>query len=435
MPMSDETAKCAVCRQPLGENGRCQHCDPNGHHTWTIQDWRPLLTLGLMIVLGFSFTSLVVNGFREKQAALATEYYQAGLRAMDARQAATAVDDFETALVYSHDNFQYRMKLTDALLASGASNEALAQLRSFWEQRPGDAEVNLKLARLEAHRQHVDDALRYYQNAIDGAWPERTDPVPQRTAVHFEVAEYLMQLGRREQAEAELLVLAAVLPSSAPEEAKLGELFLRNGDAARALSAYQTLLNQEKNGQKIHDENAILGAAKASFAAGNYAAARRYLVELKPETPESRALLEELERLEALDPFVQGATARVRTERTLTAFHIAIARLARCGVPFARAMDASSVANNVTNNEANNVANDQATAAKDPAQWSALAKWAEQLSPLMSERKLRGRDDVIESAMRFAFQAETAAQKDCVAPTVDDEALLLLDRERMGAGR
>ena len=47
-----------------------------------------------------------------------------------------AVDDLETALVYSPDNFQYRLKLTDALVASGATGEALAQLHAFWEQRP-----------------------------------------------------------------------------------------------------------------------------------------------------------------------------------------------------------------------------------------------------------------------------------------------------------
>jgi hypothetical protein len=78
-------------------------------------------------------------------------------------------------------------------------------------------------------------------------------------------------------------------------------------------------------------------------------------------------------------------------------------------------------------------ATDKSFALKDPAQWSGLAKWAEQLSPVMSERKLRGRDDVIESAVRFAFQAEMAAQKDCGSPTLNDEALLLLARERMGA--
>jgi predicted negative regulator of RcsB-dependent stress response len=412
--MSDETAKCTVCRQPLGENGRCQHCEGEGHHTWTLEDWRPLLILGLMIVLGFSFTSLVVNNFHDKQNALASEYYHAGLQAMEAKQAGAAVDDFETALVYSHDNFQYRLNLTDALVASGATGEALAQLRAFWEQRPGDAQVNLKLARLEAQGGHVDDALRYYRNAIEGAWPERTDPLPQRIAARFESAEYLVRQGRQEQAEAALLALAAVLPSAAPEQGKLGELFLRNGDTGRALAAYQAELNRNKN-----DNAAILGAAKASFAAGSYATARRYLVEAKTETAESRELLQQLERMEALDPFANGATAKVRTERTLAVFRIAIDRLAKCGVPFARAMDATNTS----------------FALKDPAQWSSFAKWADQLSPMMSERKLRGRDDVIESTMRFAFQAEMAAQKDCGSPTLDDEALLLLARERMGANR
>jgi predicted negative regulator of RcsB-dependent stress response len=418
----NEAAKCTVCRQPLGHNGRCQHCDDNGHHTWTIQDWRPLLTLGLVIVLGFSFTSLVVNGFRERQSALAAAYYQAGLRAMDAKQFAAAVDDFETALVYSHDNFQYRLKLTDALLASGATGEALAQLRAFWDQRPGDAEVNLKLARLEAQRNHADDALRYYQNAIEGAWPERTDPIPQRIATRFEAAEYLVQQGRQEQAEAALLALASALPSNSPEQEKLGDLFMRNGDPARALSAYQAQVNQNKN-----DDAAILGAAKASYAAGNYATARRYLVELRTETAESRGLLAQLERMEALDPFSRGATPKLRIARTIAVFRIAIERLAACGVPFAQPGGAEQSANANQPEKPANV--------KEPEQWSGFQKWAEQLSPLMSERKLRGRDDVIESTMRFAFRVETSAQKDCGKLTLNDEALLLLARERMGANR
>jgi tetratricopeptide (TPR) repeat protein len=401
-----EAAKCTVCRQPLGENGLCRHCDGVGHHTWTIQDWRPLLTLGFVIVLGFSFTSLVVNGFHERQKALASEYYHAGLDAMEAKHSAAAVDDFETALVYSHDNFEYRLKLTDALLASGATGEALSQLHAFWDQRPGDAEVNLKLARLEAQRKHVEDALRYYQNAIDGSWPERTDPVPQRLATRFEAAQYLVQQGLQEQAEAALLALAAVLPTSSPEQEKLGDLFMRNGDPARALVAYQAQVNQNKN-----DDPALLGAAKASFAAGSYANARRYLVELRTETPESRELLQQLERMEALDPFARGATVTVRTERTIAVFQIAMQRLAACVVGFAQ------------------------PSAKETEPWRGFAKWAEQLSPMMSERKLRGRDDVIESTMRYAFQVETAAQKDCGTLTLDDEALLLLARERMGANR
>ena len=411
--MSEETANCTICKQPLGENGRCPHCDDDAH-IWTIQDWRPLLTLSLVIVLGFSFTRLVVSTFNEKQNALGAEYYAAGLRAMEKNRPAEAVDAFETALVYSRDNFQYRLRLTDALVASGATGEALAQLQAFWEQRPQDAEVNLKLARLEAQRQHVDAAVGYYQNAIDGMWPENSDPGQQRIGARFEAAEYLVRQGHQEQAEASLLALADVLPTYSPEQKKLADLYLRNGDPGRALNIYQTQLTVNKK-----DNPAILGAAQASLAAGSYAAALRYLEEMKPETSESQALRLELERMEALDPFARAATEKIRTDRTMAAFRIAIERLAGCGVPFAQTLTNSA-----------KIANP-----KDPEQWSGFAKWAEQLSPMMSERKLRGRDDVIESTMRFAFQAEMAAEKNCGKLTLNDEALLMLARERMGASR
>jgi tetratricopeptide (TPR) repeat protein len=383
-------------------------------HIWTIQDWRPLLTLSLVIMLGFSFTRLVVSSFDEKQGALAAEYYTAGNRAMEAQHPAAAVEAFESALVYSHNNFQYRLKLTDALLASGATSEAQAQLRAFLDERPGDAQVNLKLARLAAQRKQVDSALRYYQNAIEGVWPEHSDPVPQRISARFESTEYMVQLGQREQAEAALMALSEVLPATSVEQQRLAELFLRNGDSQHALSMYHAQLNLDS-----HDAIAILGAAKASLAAGSYATARRYLEEMNPETAESHLLLEQLQRVEALDPFARSATGKIRTERTMAAFRLAVERLARCGAPFAEAMTGISKAGG--------------TGAADTAQWSGFARWAQQLSPTMSEQKLRGRDDVIESTMRFSFQAEVAAQKGCGKATLDDEALLLLARERMGA--
>jgi len=424
MRMSEETANCTICRQPLGENGRCLHCDDETAHTWTIQDWRPLLTLSLLIAMGFSFTSLVVSSYSEKRSALAAEYSAAGSRTMDEwtnglrkYRPTAAVDEFEAALVYSHDDFKIQLKLTDALMATGAASEALGQLRALRDQHPGNALVNLKLAELEGRRNHVDEALRYYQNALDGEWPEHTDPVPQRVGVLFEAAEFLLSLGRHEQVEGALLSLAAVLPNSPPEQEKLASLYLRNGDAGRALDIYREQLTINAK-----DATALLGAAQASLAAGNHVAARRYLEEVKPEGTESQALLAKLNRMEALDPFARSAPGRVRSERAVAAFRIAIERLAGCGVPFAQALVGKG-------------GKQASTDEKDPAQWSGFAKWAEQLSPMMDERKLRGRDDVIESTMRFAFQAETAAQKDCGRPTLDDEALLLLARERMGASQ
>ena len=108
-------------------------------------------------------------------------------------------------------------------------------------------------------------------------------------------------------------------PPIHPSRRKLAELYLRNGDPGRALSIYLTQLAVNKK-----DNAAILGAAQASFAAGSYAAALRYLEELKPETAESQALRLQLERMEALDPFARSATGKIRTERTMAVFRIAI---------------------------------------------------------------------------------------------------------------
>jgi tetratricopeptide (TPR) repeat protein len=415
-------ANCTVCGQALDAQGRCPRCQaapppaaasdehPNEvGHVWTIQDWRPLLTLWLVIALGFSFTRLVVNGYDEQQQKLAAQYYAAGTRAMEAHHPEQAVEAFEGALVYSHNNFDYQLKLTDALLASGAAGEgeAIAQLHAFLDQRPTDAQVKLKLARVEARRHHVDEALRYYLEAIEGDWPEHTDPFPQRIAVRFESAEYLIEQERRPQAEGALQALAAVLPVSWPEQEKLGDLFLRIGNAPRALKVYQVVLDQDPENQA-----ALLGAAKASLSTSSYGSARRYLLEIKPPTEESRRLLAELDRLEALDPFAPDTSPSVRVQRTLTAFGIANRRMAACAASISGA------------------------SSQVQERWSKLERWAGQLAPAMNERKLRGRDDLIESTMRFAFQAEMAAEQDCGPASnasVDDRALLLLARERMGA--
>ena len=408
-------AICTVCGQALDAQGRCPRCQSapasaaasEEHSVWTIRDWRPLLALWLVIALGFSFTRLVVNGYDEQQQKLASQYYAAGTRAMEARQPEQAVEAFEGALVYSHDNFDYQLKLTDALLDSGAAGEAVAQLHAFLDQRPTDAQVKLKLARVEARRHHVDGALRYYLEAIEGDWPEHTDPFPQRIAVRFESAEYLIEQERRLQAEGALQALAAVLPVSWPEQEKLGDLFLRIGNAPRALKVYQIVLDQDPENQA-----ALMGASKASLSVSSYSSARRYLLEIKPPTEESRRLLAELDRLEALDPFAANASPRARVQRTLTAFRIANQRMAACAASISGASP------------------------QVQERWRELERWGGQLAPAMNERKLRGRDDLIESTMRFAFQAEMTAEK-CCGPaskaSVDDAALLLLARERMGA--
>jgi hypothetical protein len=168
------------------------------------------------------------------------------------------------------------------------------------------------------------------------------------------------------------------------------------------LKVYQAQLELDND-----NESARLGAGRASMAI-NYTQARRYLRDVDPQSEETRTLLAQLDRVESLDPFAPKIEGTARAQRTMEVFRIATERLGHCST----------------------ASRPSPAAGLQPK--SELRRWADQLAPMMNERKLRGRDDIIESALRFAFQTELTAEKDCGQATPDDEALLLLARERMG---
>jgi thioredoxin-like negative regulator of GroEL len=418
--MNTETASCKICGQPLNSNGRCPRCGAV-EHVWTLRDWRFLLQLALLIVFGFSFTRLVVNANSERRQHLASRYYAQGVRQLERQHPAEAVQALENALIYARENFEYQLKLTDALLASGQTSEALAQLHGLLVQRPGDAEVYLKLARLEAQRNQAEAAEKYYQAAIQGSWPAASDAFRRRIEARLEAAEYLLDQGRRQKAEVELVALSEILPAAWPERIRLGNLFLRNGDPVRARNVYAALLTQDES-----NPAALMGAGRAAIATGDFAGAQRYLKGLSQSTQDSRTLLARLERMEKLDPFAPHTTARQRAVRTIAIFHLATDRMARCGVP-------------IPSQAPYSIAEGSETAAGNSAglvwsgEWIELRDWAAQLAPLMEESKLLGHDQLIESALRFALQAELQAKKSCGRGTLDDEALLLMAQGRMGA--
>lgn len=409
--MNEEAQLCTICRQPLAANGRCPHCDVEGH-VWSIRDWRPLLTLGLVIALGFSFTRLVVTGYNQLKQAMVARYSTRGSQALAQHRAMDAVRAYESALVYSQGSIEYRLKLADALLAAGSAGTARAQLRNYRELNPEDALVNLKLARIESHAGRAEDALLYYRDAIAGAWPDHEHGDAQKIETELEVADYLARLGRRDEAEGVLVRLSESLPAASPQQSRLAAVFLKNGDLEHARQIYQMLIARNAT-----DEQALLGAARVELEEGKYLAARKLVDSIRTPSAEARELQTQLARAETLDPFARGATAKIRVQRTINVYQVALKRLAGCGAPFAMTMTG-------TRGEPH-----------DASEWAGFARWAEQLHPMMNPRRLRGRDDVIESAMRFAFQAEAAAQKSCAAPSLDDEALNLLARQRLGAAQ
>ena len=82
-----------------------------------------------------------------------------------------AISALRTALAYLPDNFEYRLKLAEALAAAGHTRQAQAYLRALWDEEPGNGTVNLELARLAASAD-IADVLRFYHGAIYGVWQD-----------------------------------------------------------------------------------------------------------------------------------------------------------------------------------------------------------------------------------------------------------------------
>src|ERR1051326_6531788 len=137
----------------------------------------PLVFSAVIVLLGafFAFTSVLVGKYHEQQAELARDWFQRGEKALQAGRYSEAVDDFQNALVYEHDNQEYRLRLAEALVAANRTQQARAHLLNLLEDEPGDGEVNLELARIAAKEGNLRDAQRFYQGAIYGVWQD--DPI------------------------------------------------------------------------------------------------------------------------------------------------------------------------------------------------------------------------------------------------------------------
>ncbi len=138
------------------------------------------LLFGAAVVFFLAVTAL--SGiYRAQRDALGTRWFNRGVADLAARRYDRAVVEFRTALLYSRDNYTYQLNLAEALVGQGRINEAYAYLINLWDREPENGYVNLELARIAAQKRAIDQALRYYHNAIYAAWPgdqETERPIP-----------------------------------------------------------------------------------------------------------------------------------------------------------------------------------------------------------------------------------------------------------------
>jgi len=396
---------CPRCGQliPAGQTD-CPICTAPQGFLWTLE--RETLVLISIVVLAvfFGVTGYTVKRYHAEQKALGGRWYQRGEAALHVNRPQEAVDDFHTALIYARDNEVYQMRLAEALVKSNRLGEADVYLRTLWESRPGDGTVNLELGRVSASSHDVQDALRYYHNAIFGVWED--NPEEHRRQVRIELCKFLLGEGERNAAESELIALQAELPPNADLHTQVGLMFMQVEDYRRALNEFQLAL-------KLNSKQpaAWTGAGEASYQLSDYAQARRYLQKAVTQNPQNLDAAQKLEISKLvleLDPFQRMLSQEERSRRTIAAFSQALSHLKQC---------AQSRGVNLQTQQA-------------AGPFADVYSNAEKLQSQVNKSSLRRNPDLINNAMDMVMRMEETAQQACGTPPAPDQALLMISHTR-----
>ena len=372
-----------------------------------------LILLFLAAVAAFAAVNHLVNRFNANQQARGRKLYAQGLADVNAGKLNAAVEDFRAALTCDPTNSEYQLSLGRALRDTGDPkrlDEAESYLLALWQRTPQDGTINLALGRVAARRSSVEDALRYYHNAMYGVWS--SDAEANRRKALLELIDFLLQKGARAEAQSELFALAASLPADPALHLQTAQLFAQAQDYRNALAQYEQVLKLD------HDDTAAAaGAGDVAHRAGYYRTAQRYLqeaVKADPTNSQARELLESANLILQTDPFVRRISDAERNRRITEAFKRAGERLTAC-----------ATVKGINLNDSANSADPLSALA---AQWTAMKS---RLPRLRSAEE----SDLPDALMDLVFQIEQQTAALCGEPQGTDEALVLISRNREVADR
>jgi len=376
-----------------------------------------LLVLTLAAVAAFAAVSHLVTRFNANQQSRGRRLYAQGMADLSAGAADRAIEEFRGALTCDRANPQYQLSLGRALRDTGRLDEAESYLDSLWQRTPEDATINLALARVAARRGSLDDAIRYYRNAMYGVWS--SDPEANRLNARLELVEFLMQKNARAQAQSELVALAAFLPPDPALHLRVADLLAQALDYPDALAEYERVLLLDRG-----NPAALAGAGQAAYRAGRYRTAQRYLqiaVNARPQVPTLRYLQSSAKLILDTDPFVRRISDAERNRRIATAFATAGTRLSACAQQ--RGVNLTVAANPAA-----------PSSPSQPALATLESRW------LATRRDIPGlrsaaETDLPDVIMDLVFQIEQQTAEDCGEPQGADQALLLISRDREIADR
>ena len=316
---------CGRCGRPLLD-GRCALCTQTAFGRFIRHEVTVLITLCALAAAAFLLTRVVARAAEHQRVADAETWFRVGGRALDEGHLAVAVEALGRASSIDRGNREYRLALARALVGDGQDEAALGLLAQLRAAAPEDPEANLALARLEARRGQVADAVSYYRRALYGSWePER---LAERERLRVELIRYLLQRRMHDRALAELLVLAADLPEDAAPQIETAELLMAAGDPARARVLFTRALGLD--GQNA---TAIAGAARAAIALRDFTGASRLLRAAADPTAEISSLRELVELVQASDPLEARISAAERRRRVSAALSWAADFAGACAPP------------------------------------------------------------------------------------------------------
>jgi tetratricopeptide (TPR) repeat protein len=282
-----------------------------------------LIVLAVVAVAAFVFTRSVAANSRDLRVRDAGIWFERAQAQLESGDAVAAVASLRRAASTNPDNRQYQLALADALVRGAQIGEARQVLSTLREREPDAADTNLQLARLEAGDGHLDESLRYYQNALTSLWSD--DQLAARRQVRLELIRLLLNQDQRSRALSELLVLSASLPDEPAAQVDVGYLYLRAGDPGRAQEHFAQARRVEPDNAR-----ARAGAGEAAFELGDYTRARTLLSSAPPDLPRVSELLAVTDLVLNGDPLAARLSMADRRRRLVDAFTHASVTLDNC---------------------------------------------------------------------------------------------------------
>src|SRR5579885_506389 len=379
---------CPQCGRLLpSPDSECASCQRT-REAWFRRQSVIVLVLVVLAVFFFVITLAVTRAYESQRHKLAAEWFGRGEHDVLSGKPDAAIEEYQTALSYSEDNSEYRLRLAQALAAANHTNEALSYFLTLWEPEPGSGLLNLEIARLEARKGNFLEAMRYFHGAIDGIWDQ--DQQEHRLQARLEFVDFLLDNHDNTRAQAELIAAIPELPKDTRMEARIAGLFFQAGNYQRALELAREALHLD-----VHNIQAAAVAGQAAFHLHEYKAAVPYLksaTAADAQDAQSAQMLRTAELVLSEDPFLPGLASAERARRVLHDFEQAGSRLEQCA-------DLKQIALGP---------NAPADSPLEP-QYEAWKK----LQPEATERRLRSDADLRESVMSTVFAAEQAAQQVC----------------------